>query len=83
MCQQCFTYFFPLKSFSTIVKIFANMLESNIRNNFQKIVKNVKSIYDSVEKEAILKNQKFIISVIMCYNFQFSYYSIFNSVVIF
>lgn len=62
-----FTYFFSLKSFSTIVKVFANMLE--VSNNFQKTVKNVKSIHDSIEREAILKNQKFIISVIMCYNY--------------
>lgn len=42
--------FLPFKSLSTTVRAFANMLESNISNNFKKIVvENVKSMRGSIE----------------------------------
>jgi len=68
MLYKCIIYFFFLKFFSRIVGIFANVLELNINNNFQKTTKNVKNIYDSIESNGrLLKNQKFNISVVMYY----------------
>lgn len=81
MLCKCIIYLFSLQYPSRIMKVFANMLKSNINNNFETTIQELERTSQEFQANftAILKakwgyfNKKLNIPVI-CYNFQYLLY---------